>query len=202
MMQKSPIFETHLNDYLQQVARLDVTPLTQMLGVDVRDETVIIPFIGEKYRVGKNEILDPTGKRADYGVSVVLCKYLLLCPDNEPVSDQWQSFKDFKSAAPLISYFSDNVEGAVTKRFSGRREALKKAADALDGHAPPMNTSYDISACFHPLPKVPLLLLFNDADGDFDAGCSVLFEKRAEDYLDMECLAIVGALFAQRLKTA
>ena len=112
MMQKSPIFETHLNDYLQQVARLDVTPLTQMLGVDVRDETVIIPFIGEKYRVGKNEILDPSGKRADYGVSVVLCKYLLLCPDNEPVSAQWQSFKDFKSAAPLISYFSDNVEEA------------------------------------------------------------------------------------------
>jgi hypothetical protein len=200
MTQKSPVFETHLNDYLRQVARLDVSAFVEKLGGCVRDKTVSIPFWGKEYRVGNNEILDPAGKQADYGVSVLLCKYLLLCPEGEPVSDQWRSFKDFKSAAPLISYFSANVEGAISTHFSGRTKALSKAVNALDGRPPAMDLSYDISACFHALPKVPLLLLFNDADGEFGANCSVLFEKRAEDYLDMECLAIVGALFAQRLK--
>jgi hypothetical protein len=47
---------------------------------------------------------------------------------------------------------------------------------------------------------VPLLLLFNDADEGFPAACSVLFERRAGGYLDMECLAMSGMLLAERLK--
>ena len=50
--------------------------------------------------------------------------------------------------------------------------------------------------------KKPLLLLFNDKDEEFPAQCTVLFEKRTETYLDMECVAMVGMLFFDYLKTA
>jgi hypothetical protein len=43
--------------------------------------------------------------------------------------------------------------------------------------------------------------LFNDKDDEFPAQCSVLFEKRAENYLDMECLAMLGMLFCEYLKS-
>ena len=46
------------------------------------------------------------------------------------------------------------------------------------------------------LPRIPLLLLFNDADDEFAAQCAILFERRADRYLDMECLAIIGSLLA------
>jgi dienelactone hydrolase len=49
---------------------------------------------------------------------------------------------------------------------------------------------------FDALPKIPILLLFNDADDEFPAQCLLLFERRAEKYLDMECLAILGWLLA------
>lgn len=42
-------------------------------------------------------------------------------------------------------------------------------------------------------------MLHNDADDEFGAECSVLFERRVENYLDMESLAIVGWLFADYL---
>lgn len=35
------------------------------------------------------------------------------------------------------------------------------------------------------LPRVPILVVFNDRDEDFPAHCSLLFERRAEKYLDM-----------------
>jgi len=47
---------------------------------------------------------------------------------------------------------------------------------------------------------VPLLLLFNDQDGEFPAPCGVLFEKRTEKFMDMVCLAMVGMLFFEYLK--
>ena len=54
---------------------------------------------------------------------------------------------------------------------------------------------------FDALPKVPLLLLFNDNDAEFPAQCLLLFEKRTEKYLDMECVAMVGMLLYEYLKT-
>jgi hypothetical protein len=40
------------------------------------------------------------------------------------------------------------------------------------------------------LPRISLLLLFNDGDEEFPAKCTVLFQRHAEYYLDPECLAI------------
>jgi len=43
-------------------------------------------------------------------------------------------------------------------------------------------------------------MLYNDADDEFPPACSVLFERRAQRYLDPECLAMVGALLFTSLK--
>jgi hypothetical protein len=53
---------------------------------------------------------------------------------------------------------------------------------------------------FDALPKVPILLLFNDLDSEFPAQSSVLFERRASKYLDVECLAMAGWLFSEYLR--
>ncbi|CAN2041866.1 hypothetical protein GMMP15_50054 [Candidatus Magnetomoraceae bacterium gMMP-15] len=45
-------------------------------------------------------------------------------------------------------------------------------------------------------------MLFNDADDEFEAKCSVLFERRAEKYLDLECLAMLGRHLFTCLKKA
>jgi hypothetical protein len=52
---------------------------------------------------------------------------------------------------------------------------------------------------FEALPRVRIYLIFNDADEDFPADCSLLFEKQAAQYLDMECLAMIGMVLAERL---
>jgi hypothetical protein len=53
---------------------------------------------------------------------------------------------------------------------------------------------------FTALPKIKLLLLFNDSDDEFPASCSVLFQKQAEEYLDPESLIMIGIAFTNRLK--
>jgi len=49
------------------------------------------------------------------------------------------------------------------------------------------------------LPRVPVVLNFNDTDDLFPANCSVLYRASAELFLDMECLAMTGTLLAGRL---
>jgi hypothetical protein len=61
---------------------------------------------------------------------------------------------------------------------------------------------YDLSVRFEALPRVSLLLLFNDRDDEFPAGCKVLFNQHAETYLDPESLAMTGSFLAKQLHRA
>ena len=70
----------------------------------------------------------------------------------------------------------------------------------MDYHFSVFEKTYDISVKFQALPRIPLLLLFNDRDDEFPSNCSVLFKGNAGYFLDPECLAIPGGLLFRRLK--
>jgi len=193
------VFDAHIKGYLEQVSRLDFALLTERLGVAPSGKAAVVPLLGEPFRVSAAGVVDERGRTAGYAAAVVLCKYLLLCPNFHPTDDRWQAYRDFPDAAPLVTYFTDQVERAVTGRFAGRLNRLRRAAEALGARRPLVALSHDFSARIEVLPRIPVLLTFNDADDEFPAACSVLFEQRARHYLDMECLAMVGGLLAHRL---
>jgi len=193
-MEKSPIFDKTYRDYLSQIADLDLKSIKDKLGIQVADGKVIIPLFGRSYTVSGQGISGPEGRKPHLSTCVILCKYLLMCPSHEPREANWVSFKDFKDAAPLIHSFATAVSNPISKMFSGRSSALESVCIKIGGYRPAENFSYDVSIQFDALPRVPLLLLFNDRDEAFPAQCSVLFEQRTEKYLDMECVAMLGML--------
>ena len=199
-MEKEHVYEQTYKDYLTQIAELDFKFIAPKLGIEVVGEEVIVPLFGKPYRVSIKGIKDPTGQQPQLSISVILCKYLLMCPLIEPLGGNWMAYKDFKDATPLIHAFSNTVTIPIAETFSGRLTALKRAGNKLGGYAPREDFPYDFSMQFDALPKVPLLLLFNDMDDEFPAQCGVLFEKRTEKFIDMECLAMVGMLFYEYLK--
>lgn len=142
------------------------------------------------------------GQKPHPSICVILCKYLLMCALIEPLGGNWMAFKDFKDAAPLVHAFSNTVTRPIAETFSGRVSQLEAAGQKLGGYTPRDDFPYDLCMQFDALPKVSLLLLFNDRDDEFTAQCSVLFEKRTEKFLDMECLAMVGMLFFEYLQSA
>jgi hypothetical protein len=191
-MEKSPIFEKTYKHYLAQIADLSFKDLEDKLGLQVAGNKAIIHLFGKPYTVSDSGISSPEGRKPHLSTCVILCKYLIMCPSHEPQEASWVSFKDFKDAAPLIHSFAATVSNPISKMFSGRSSALVSVCQKIGGYRPAENFSYDVSIQFDALPRVPLLLLFNDRDEEFPAQCSVLFERRTENYLDMECVAMLG----------
>lgn len=202
MNEKSTVFEETYTNYLARVAELNFAKIAGRLGAELTGNELVIPVLGNPYRISKEGLKDPSGNRPEFSVCVVLFKYLLLCPDVDPIENDWVSFKDFKDAAPFAGAFINYTEAPLAKHFAGNLDRLKVAARTLGGQPPAVDFPYDLSMQFFTLPNVPVLMLFNDADEEFAARCAVLFEKRAEKYLDMECLAMVGTLLFERLKRA
>ncbi|MFP4348689.1 MAG: DUF3786 domain-containing protein [Thermodesulfobacteriota bacterium] len=202
MSEPAAVFDQIYREYLDRVARIDWRPKAELLGIQVGEHGITIPFFGVPYRIDEAGISDLNGNRPIQSVSVSLCQYLLLSPDATPEGDDWVTYKDFKDAAPFAGAFTKNVENAIADRFSGRLPALKAAADRLESRPSNLDLSHDFHRVFIGLPRIPLLLAFNDEDEDFPAQATVLFERRAERYLDMECLAMVGWLLCDRLRHA
>jgi len=196
---QSSIFEKHYHDYINRLAAVDVEPRLPILDIQMTGNTCLIPFFGEEYRISPGGITDASGQLPAYEVCVMLCRYLLNCPRQLPVQDDWVSFRDFKDAGPLTVFYRNSVEGLIVRSFAGHVRALKTAATAVGGHPPLLELNYDVVVRFMALPRIPLLLLFNDAEEDFPPQCSLLFERWAEKFLDAESIAIVGSILANKL---
>ena len=200
MSDKAPIFEETVRQYLVRVAQLDLAGMAETLGITVEQREAFIPFLGKTYRVSPSRIIDASNREPIHAVSVVLLKYLILSPGRVPPGgEDWVSYKDFRDAAPFVNGFVNNSERAIARNFTGRLEQLQAAAGSLGALPPSLELSYQFTARIQALPQIPLLLLFNDEDEDFPAQCTLLFQRRAEKFLDMECLAIIGWLLADCL---
>lgn len=206
MKKAASVYDATYRDYLARIGGMNLGILEQSLGVRVQGNEVLIPLFGRHYRVSKDGITNPEGNSPRFDICVILCKYLLLCPDTAQKENQWVSFRNLKDSGPLTTYFTNDVERAIAAYFAGKTGPLRSSCRRLDGYPSGMQAAYDLSMQFDALPRIPVLLLFNDSDDDQDniwpATCSLLFEKQAENYLDPECLAMMGRLLYSWLKKA
>jgi hypothetical protein len=200
-MDRSPVFEQTYLRYLAEMYDLDLERRAGVLGAEWDGGGLRIPLFGRSHVVGSAGMESPGGGRPIHSVCVVLAKYVLGCPDSVPAGGgDWVTYKDFKDAAPFVGGFVNNSERALAVHFGGRIRELSRACDELGGFDPELRLSYELVRRFDALPRVPLVLLYNDADEEFPAESTILFERRAERFLDMECLAILGWLLADELK--
>ena len=200
MGKEETAFDQTVRAYLNQLRDVSLETVARTLGAEFEDPDVVLPFFGEEYRVSVERIAGPSGERPTHDICVILCKYLLLCPETTPRRTDWVSFRDFRDSAPLITYFAHDVERTIASAFSGNPDALDRASRDLGGERPALEVSCDVAAQFQALPRVPVVLIFHDSDEEFTATCSVLFESGADRYLDAECLAMVGGQLSYRLQ--
>lgn len=198
-MNRSEVFERIHADYLEKVAGLDFTVIAERPAVIATTDEIVVPLFGFIYRISAQDVLGHNDRRPSYAVGVILFKYLLMCPQEAQGDDAWVTYKNFKDAAPFAGGFLNTAEKPIADRFSGRLYELETACRKLNGQPAAVDTSRDLAVQFQALPKVPVVLLFNDQDEEFSAGATVLFERRAQHYLDMECLAMIGMVLARWL---
>lgn len=199
MNEKSHVFEETYREYLKQIAGMNFELLADVLGIALKKGKITIPFFEKPYLVGEKSITDPSGKQPPFGECVVLCKYLLLCPNAAPSEGDWIAYRDFKDAGPLTVFFANSVEKPVAEHFEIRLTELEASCKTLGGFAPDIELTYDLYMQFNALPRIPVLLLYNGADEEFPSHCTILFKQGSDKFLDAESLAILGEIISRRL---
>jgi hypothetical protein len=196
-MPTAPVFKKTYEQYVAQIAALDLAKAAETAGGQWIDGRLKIDLFNTAYWISPEGIYDASGQQAELSVVVILSKYLLSGCAPQCDDCRLTAYKDFKDAAPLVHFFSNTIQGEIEKVFSGRAQSLEKACAEMGGQPYEAELAYAIRYRFCGLPAVPVYLLFNDAEEGFAAQCILLFERSAEFYLDMESLAMLGGILVR-----
>jgi hypothetical protein len=198
-MRLSPVFDQTYKHYLLEIGEIDYLAKAELLGVERDAESLIIPLYNETYTLSRDGITAQDGRDVPVAVSVILSRYVLQC--QQAISqrdDPYKTYRDFKNTSPLVSYFTTNTNKTLESTFSGKLDSFISTCCSL-GAVEQFSELYDSSMLFYALPRIPVVVNFNDRDELFPASCSVLYRASAEQFLDMECLAMTGTLLAGKL---
>jgi hypothetical protein len=205
MVEANPVFKKNYANYLQQLDSANLSAWESVLDitVDKKSRTAQIPFFKTTYRVSPSGVIDDRGERPEYGICVILLKYLLRCPSRVYHEKDWIAFRDFADSGQTQNLgLADYATTKISERYAGDLERLKAAVNGLGGRPPEAHYPYDLSAVIQALPRIPILFLFNDEDERFPAQTSILYERRAAHFLDAECRVMVDWYLLENLKRA
>jgi hypothetical protein len=198
-IKRSKVFDETYRRYLKEIGQIDFIAKAEALGVETGNGALRIPLYDRMYRFTSEGIVGDDGEELTPAVQVMICKYILTCPLELPkVNDTLVTYREFKDAGPLISYFTTNTNKTLETTFCGNIPLLKRRGQEIGGKVLDSDT-YDLSLEFHAFPRVPVIVNFNDRDNLFSATCSVLYRSSAAHFLDMECLAMTGTLLTGKL---
>lgn len=193
------LFDEKAEGLLNKLKGADLASRADALGGTWAEGSLTLPLFGRPHHITGETIRDHEGNHATPAVTVLLCRYLLALPaEQPPASPGWITLRDVKGAGVLTSVFTDNTQKIIETAFTGHPHSLADASAALGGSVEP-HPGFDLSIRFHALPRIPVLIHFNDAEVGMPAQCAILFARSAQDYLDLESLSIIATYLAGNL---
>jgi len=115
---------------------------------------------------------------------LVILFYLLRASDTLP-SGEWISEKDLPGGVTFFTGPHAVPTHLIRDRFGEDSNGFKKACEKLGGGVLDLA---DLSYSFQILPRVPVALLFWQADEEFDAEARMLFDRTIEGHLPIDVI--------------
>jgi hypothetical protein len=164
-------------------------------------DIIMLPYLGRSYEISKEDAAVPDTKEDRDVWDIILLYNYIASNCRETPTGKWVSIDALPGSIPKKPELEETCEKRIAQAFKGDTEGLKAAIRMLEGVPAELETSADLKALLHPLPKTPFLLLFWDEDGDegFEARVKVLFDETILCFLDIESMVFLAEKMANRL---
>jgi hypothetical protein len=197
--------EDALNWARQRAADMTAESFPPRLGGELVTEEGVpvfrLPYFTDTLRIKELAITTHDGEPLSRWEQVFILNHLAQGGYRLPTG-HWKGFVEFPNTTSKIKNMVDSVETPIAEAFADNILLLKERA--LDQGATietEQAGSADIAFRFSPFPRVPVILLFWDADEEegFEAKAKLMFDETVTDHLDIESIVFLGEEIAGRL---
>jgi hypothetical protein len=190
----------------QRSASMDFADLAARLGgaleTDGDQQLLQLPYFNTVVTVSKEKINGADGNPLGRWEQVFIYNHLAQGGSREPTG-RWKGLVEFPNTVSKIKTMREKIEGPLVQRFTARTAELLAAAAAMGAtREEPGVSSADLALLFRPLPKIPVMLVFWDAEAadGFAAKAKLLFDETVTEHLDIESILFLSERLMQLLK--
>ena len=190
--------------YLELITKLsecDFQESADRLGLEYVDGGVQVYFLKRKYRITLEGVEPLDGQPVNVNNRSVLLYYLLSKGQGDPEN----SYVLFESIVRMISGLNaqNRLMNTPLERYFGHDYAKFSEAALKLGGIEEESKGGKLLWRFNVLPKIPLKIIFYEADDEFPVDIQIMLDKTALRFLEFECLAfMVGCFVRALIKTA
>ncbi len=189
----------------ERAASMELADLPGRIGgmlIEVGGTSVLaLPYFDTLIHIGRDGIRTADGEDLGRWEQVFVFNHLAQGGSRLPTG-RWKALQEIPNTVSKIKSMRAHVEAPLIERFAGRRADLAAAALGIGGvDATAESESADLAFRFQALPRVPLLLLFWDADRDsgLEAEVKLSFDETITEHLDIESILFLSEHLAKRL---
>jgi hypothetical protein len=188
----------------EKVAPLNFAALAEGLGTACGQENgqpyLSFPFFGQPLKIFKDKVQYPPGTHSNPWDAIFLYNYIA-SQGNQPLAGEWITYQSLPNSVSKVKTL-ERLQRDFGARFSQKLPELRERAARLKAEPASLGEDADFTGVFWPLPRVPVALLFWDADPeeDFPAEARFLFDATVSDYLDLESLLFLVEGLIHRLE--
>jgi len=161
-------------------------------------ESMRIKMLNKFYDLRKEGLFENNEYCRDPWTKIILYDYVRR-KGSRPLTGDWITLGHFPDTASHVKAFQGSAEKKIADTFKDNLSGLIKNCTEAGGRTAEGKAASDYFCQFDLLPNVPLYLSFWAADEEFDAECKILFDRSAEDYIDIEYLAYLLERFIEEL---
>ena len=180
----------------EKAASMSLEDIATRIGADVTSikgvPTLILPCFNQILHITAGKVTTADGQLLEKNDQTFIYIHMAQGGIKKP-SGNLKSFKEFPNTVSKVVSMNDHVEAPLKKAFNGRIDELRSACEKIDGEN--VISEFDsgnLAFRFNALPKVPVVLIFWDAEDGFEAEIKLLFDETVIEHLDIEAIMFLS----------
>lgn len=191
--------EYYYNNQMDALKGADLAAQAPAMGLAVDAEgRVPVKFFERDYLVTNSGVEAVGGHPTTMDHKSVIAHYLMSKGSGE-LTGEYVPIGRLTGMVQTGANPSGDLTQPLTERFGDKYEAFTEAARQIGGRHEGRSPSGGEAWLFQPLPKLPIQVVFFEADDEFPAEVKVMFDLSATKFVSYECLELMEIVLVVEL---
>jgi hypothetical protein len=176
---------------MSELAGMDLSSVAGRSGGSYADGRLSIMSLGREFVLGTDGSLSSNCHTANPWFVIPLLNYLLYGKGLE-LSGVWTPFDELRGGLGWSRLFGQRAAGALKVVADAHPDLFSNLTAVFSGGTEGRFMDADVSLVLHPFPKLPVLVCYWRAEGDFESKLGLYFDATAADNLGVESVYILS----------
>jgi len=182
---------------ISRLFECDFQESADRLGLEYIDGGIQVCFLKREYRITLDGVEPLDGHPDNVNNRSVLLYYLLSKGQGDP-ENSYVLFESIPGIIGGLTFQSRLMNTPLERYFGNDYVKFSETAVKLGGLEEESQVGKHLWR-FDVLPKIPLKIVFYEADDEFPVNIQIMLDKTATNYLEFECLAFMVGCFVRAL---